>query len=108
MIKLEVKQLRYLNIRAITILFFVLFEKKKDFANKKLVNHERIHIKQQIETLFIPFLVWYYVEYVVRYFQYKDWNKAYRNISFEREAYANEGDLEYIKSRKWWSWRNYL
>ena len=27
-------------------------------------------------------------------------HKAYRNISFEKEAYNNEKDLNYIKNRK--------
>lgn len=67
-----------------------------------MLNHERIHLRQQIELLIIPFYLCYGIEFIIRYFQYKNWDKAYRNISFEREAYGNESDLEYLKKRKFW------
>lgn len=68
-------------------------------ANTVLVNHEKIHLRQQLELLIIPFFVIYGIEFLVRLIQYKNWNIAYRNISFEREAYKNEKDLNYIKLR---------
>lgn len=76
--------------------------------NKVLLNHERIHLRQQIELLVIPFYLWYGIEFVVRFFQYKNWDKAYRTISFEREAYDNESDLEYLKKRKFWRFWKFL
>lgn len=41
--------------------------------------------------LFIFFFLWYFIEWTVKLFKYgvKD-NKAYYNLSFEREAYINE------------------
>ena len=33
---------------------------------------------------------------------------AYRNISFEREAYANEADENYLQHRKHYAWIHYL
>jgi hypothetical protein len=33
---------------------------------------------------------------------------AYRNLSFEREAYVNESNLEYLETRKYFSFLNYL
>lgn len=68
-------------------------------GNTVLVNHEKIHLRQQLELLIIPFFVIYGIEFLVRLIQYKNWNIAYRNISFEREAYKNEKDLNYIKLR---------
>ena len=41
----------------------------------------------------------YGLEFLVRLFQYKNWALAYRNISFEREAYRKEKDLDYLKTR---------
>jgi len=29
-------------------------------------------------------------------------------IPFEKEAYANDSDFNYLESRKWWAWRRYL
>ena len=88
--------------RGITLWPFIVINKSfKD--SSVLLNHEKIHLKQQIELLIIPFYVWYGIEFLIRYFQYKSWDKAYRNISFEREAYSNESDLGYLQKRKFWS-----
>nr|WP_315196282.1 hypothetical protein [uncultured Flavobacterium sp.] len=79
-----------------------------DSENKILVNHEKIHIKQQMELFVLPFFLWYFVEYAVRLLQYKNANLAYRNISFEREAYDNELDLEYLETRRFFCFLKYL
>jgi hypothetical protein len=64
-----------------------------------LLNHEKIHLRQQLELLFVPFFIWYGLEFVIRFFQYRDWKIAYRNISFEREAYENEKDINFLNNR---------
>jgi hypothetical protein len=90
-------------------LFPFIFVRDKALASSPvLLNHERIHIRQQAELLVIPFYIWYGIEYGIRYLKYKNGRIAYRNISFEREAYANEGNREYIKSRKFWGFLKYL
>lgn len=66
------------------------------------VNHEKIHEKQQMELLIIPFLIWYLIEYLLLRLKYAH-DKAYRNIVFEREAYAMDNDLCYIENRKPWA-----
>jgi hypothetical protein len=89
--------------------FPFVFLKSKDLkANKVLINHEKIHLKQQLEMLLLPFYILYITEFIIRLFQYKSWNKAYRNISFEREAYINETRLDYIKQRPFWGFLKYL
>jgi hypothetical protein len=45
---------------------------------------------------------------MIRWACYKDTNKAYRNICFEREAYANESDLGYLKTNSFWSFIKFL
>ena len=77
-------------------------------AENKRINHEKIHTRQQIELLILPFYLWYFTEYLFRLIQYRDRLKAYHNISFEREAYANEKDLSYLKSRSFWSFLKYI
>ena len=52
-----------------------------------LLNHERIHLRQQVEMGVLFFYVWYVAEYGIRWLQYRNAYAAYRNISFEREAY---------------------
>lgn len=73
-----------------------------------ILNHERIHIRQQLEMLVIPFYIWYGIEYLFRYCQYRNWHKAYINICFEREAYKHEREFNYLKSRKYFQWIKYL
>ncbi len=72
-------------------------------------NHEFIHTLQQREMLFIPFYLIYVLEYLIRLIQYRGKTSlAYRNISFEREAYCNQSNLTYKKERKFYSWTKYL
>jgi len=55
----------------------------------------------------LPFFIIYLTEFLLGYFKYKNWHLAYRNISFEREAYANEKDLCYLKQRSFWRFLKY-
>ena len=76
--------------------------------NEILINHEKIHMRQQVELLLIFFYLWYVIEYYYWYFKLKDHFLAYKSISFEREAYAMENDLNYLDSRKAWSFWKYI
>lgn len=73
-----------------------------------VINHEKIHLRQQLELLIIPFFIFYMIEFIYRWIQYRNWDLAYRNVSFEREAYAKEKDLNYLKSRPFWGFWTYL
>lgn len=92
----------------ITLYPFIFLNKKELKTDNRLLNHENIHLRQQLELLIVPFYVWYILEFLIRYFQYKDWNLAYRNIAFEREAYAKEMEGCYLKNRTFWSFLRYL
>ena len=94
--------------RGISLFPFIIFSDNNAKNNLVLLNHEKIHIRQQLELFIVPFFVWYVVEFLIRYFQYKNWNIAYRNISFEREAYTNEKDLNYLKKRSFWKFYKFL
>ena len=63
-------------------------------------NHERIHAVQQRELLYLPFFLWYVIEWLVLLVKYRDGKKAYYNIRFEKEAYNHQQDLQYLKNRK--------
>ncbi len=92
----------------ITVYPFIFAREKHLRTHKTFVNHEKIHLRQQIELLILPFFIWYVLEFLVRLIQYKNRKKAYRNISFEREAYANESNPDYLTNRKFFSFFNYL
>lgn len=94
--------------RGITLFPFVFLKHSLDKKNPIFVNHERIHLRQQLELLVIPFFVLYFLEFFLRLIQYKNVDLAYRNISFEREAYANEKDLNYLKQRSFWNFLKYV
>lgn len=73
-----------------------------------LLNHERIHLRQQLELGLVVFYVWYLLEYLYRWVQYKNQYLAYRNISFEREAFDNDRNMNYLITRKWFAFRRYI
>ena len=87
---------------------FIILRNEAQKQNSIFLNHERIHLRQQQEFLVLPFYIWYVLEYVVRFFQYKNSHQAYRNISFEREAYANEKNLQYLHRRSFWNFLKYV
>jgi hypothetical protein len=92
----------------ITLFPFIFLKNVNLKEDVVILNHEKIHFRQQIELLVIPFYIWYFVEFIVRMMHYKDWDLAYRNISFEREAYANEKSFNYLKNKTFWSFLSYL
>jgi len=70
-----------------------------DLNDISAIDHEKIHWKQQIEMLIIPFYLWYGIEALIR---------GYDKISFEQEAYINQDDKEYLTKRKHYAWIKYL
>lgn len=110
----------FMNVGGITLFPYIILREKlrdnvyyKDIAIR-VINHESIHIKQQKELLIIPFYLWYFTEYFLRICKFWVHGKlastyvAYKNISFEREAYANQDNLDYLKTRKFWAFIKYL
>lgn len=81
-------------------LFGILFVRERVRITPQLLNHERIHSAQMRELLFIPFYIIYLFEWLLRLFQTGNLRKAYFSISFEREAYKNDGNLAYLSERK--------
>lgn len=88
--------------RGLTIFPFVIVRDKSDSADPILLNHERIHLRQQAELLVVPFFLWYLIDYAIQLARYRNPANAYRNILFEREAYGNERNLLYLKTRRFW------
>ncbi|SDJ29714.1 hypothetical protein [Chryseobacterium jejuense] len=102
------KPLKKLKINGIALFPFIFIRKSEDKENYTLINHEKIHLRQQLEMLIIFFYIFYVIEYYYWFFKLKDGYQAYRRISFEREAYANEHNLNYLKKRRFWNFRKYL
>ena len=86
-------------------LFGILFVRKDSKITDRLLNHEAIHTAQMKELGYIPFYILYLIEWFIKLIINKlDNNKAYKSISFEREAYDNQNNLEYLKNRKNYEW----
>ena len=76
--------------------------------NPELINHEKIHARQQIEMLWLFFFMWYGAEYLARLLYYRNHYKAYRTLSFEQEAFTHDEDRDYLKKRKVYAWMKFL
>lgn len=96
------------RMKATTIGPLVIFKNEEASKDEVLVNHERVHIRQQLELLFILQWILYLAFYIIARFQGKSQYIAYRSNPFEREAYANQGNLKYLSSRKLFSWLSYI
>lgn len=84
------------------MLFGVLFVRSayRGMVSKTVLNHEEIHCAQAKE---VGGYLWFYFAYLYMWVRY--W--GYMNIPFEKEAYANEKNLEYLQSRKRNAWKSY-
>lgn len=96
------------NFNGITLWPFVVLKHHSLKEDAIFLNHERIHFRQQAEMLVVFFYLWYGLEFLVRWLQYGNRHKAYKNISFEREAYQNENNFDYLKMRKVYGFLNFL
>ena len=85
------------NFLAICLCGFIFSIRPLD---KEELNHELIHAAQQRELLFLPFFIWYGIEWLVLFLKYRNGMEAYRHIRFEQEAYRHQNDLNYLKKRK--------
>lgn len=91
--------------------FFTLIIVRKQYKERverggytvtRMLNHESIHSEQMKETLFIGFYILYLLNWLFNLIVYP--KHAYKYIAFEQEAYANEGNLDYIEHRKRYAW----
>ena len=96
------------NYAAFVFFGIIFANKDAGMINNYTFNHEKIHVKQGNEMLWLFFYTVYFVDYLCKLAYYRNHMDAYRNISFEREAYANMYNLKYNSTRKFWAWTKYL
>ncbi|MBR1631833.1 MAG: hypothetical protein IJ680_08245 [Paludibacteraceae bacterium] len=102
-------------------LFGIIFVRKGCGMRESLLRHERTHTRQMLELLVLPFYVLYVSEWLLRLLlraltlrerggvSVRRWlGKAYDDISFEREAYANQADVHYLQHRPHFAWLRYF
>jgi len=91
---------------AISIYPFIIM-RRNDYSIT-LLNHEYIHNRQQRECLIIFAYLFYIVEFLCKLLYYRSVSKAYRNISFEREAKLFEKVVGYAGRRKSYNWLKFV
>jgi len=102
------KYLPVKGFRAINLFGIIFARKEQPELSRKIINHELIHTRQMLELLVIGFYVWYITEWVIKWIIYKDRLLAYRNIGFEREAFDNDANLDYLKYRRRYGFAGYV
>ena len=88
--------LKYFGLNGI-MLFPFCFVRKRAIATT--IRHEKIHFKQALNLLVIPFYVLYFIEWVRCLFLYKE--NAYYAICFEQEAFLNAYKRNYKVGYNW-------
>ncbi|RKN83574.1 hypothetical protein [Ulvibacterium marinum] len=102
------KHLFYKNYVGLSLWPFIFLKHNELKKDAVLINHEKIHLRQQLELLILPFYIFYILEWLLRTVLYLNTYRAYQNMSFEREAYHNEKDLNYLDRRRPFSFMNYF
>lgn len=97
----------FLVLNLFGVLFVRMYGGHKPVLQKKTINHESIHTEQMKEMLYVFFYIWYFIEWLVKVLL-PPYDKAYKDISFEREAVHNQYDYNYLSSRKRYNWIRYI
>ncbi len=98
--------LKWFWYSAITVYPFVLI-RERDYS-RVVLNHEYIHLKQQLEMLIVFAYVWFAIEFLFKLLYYRNFRKAYMSVSFEREAVAGERLIGYLSVRKPYTWLKFI
>jgi hypothetical protein len=108
----------------------VLFVRSKAKINETTIRHEAIHTRQQYEIMVASAILFLWVVNTYSWLCYlliifampmalyvlawlvalvlPPYNSAYKDIPFEREAYANQHYPNYLDSRPWFAWVRYV
>lgn len=95
----------FINVGAITLYPFII---SREPLSDVVLNHEKIHLRQQRELFVLGFYalyVWYWGKSLAKGLGSSE---AYYKIPFEREAYAYDEDMSYIENREPFAWRKYI
>ena len=93
---------------AMAIYPLMIFKKRALKESQVIINHEMVHFRQQLELLVIFFYLLYFLHYLINLIMFRNHRRAYLEICFEKEAYANERNFEYLKQRTPYAWLMYF
>jgi hypothetical protein len=90
-----------IEIGAITLGPVVISRGEMSESTKR---HETIHFQQFLELAFVGFIVLYFGWWAFNLLKGQKGDEAYFNIPFEKEAYQNHDDKDYLENRKRYCW----
>ena len=94
-----------IDIGAITLGPIVISRGEMSEITKR---HETIHFQQFLELAFVGFIILYFGYWLWNLIRGDSGESAYYNIPFEKEAYYNDEDENYLQNRKRFSWIHYI
>jgi hypothetical protein len=100
------KMIPFRGFSAINLFGVVFARKECEPLNAFTVHHEQIHTEQMRELGYIPFYLWYVLEWLVKLCFYG--KQAYYHISFEQEAYIYMDCPGYVLVRDHYSFLKYI
>lgn len=90
------------RFHAITLFPFVFYNGQP--LNGREVRHETVHLWQQAALLLVGFYVLYFVFWLIGLLRYRNRDRAYREIPFERSAYILESKSDVNPIRQSYHW----
>lgn len=117
------------DFKVMNILGF-LFVREEVEVSPTILRHEAIHTRQQYEIIIASAILFLWVVNTYSWWFYlliifamplvlyalawlvalviPPYNSAYKDTPFEREAYANQHNPDYLDSRPWFAWVRYI
>lgn len=117
------------DFKVMNILGF-LFVREGVEASPTILRHEAIHTRQQYEIIIASAILFLWVVNTYSWLCYlliifamplvlyalawlielmrPPYNSAYKDTPFEREAYINQGNPNYLDTRPWFAWVRYI
>lgn len=100
MILIESRHLDKINAIGLCFFIFIVVHPDLDkYTKMDVINHEKIHYRQQLELLFIGQWILYGLFQLIY---------GYKNNPFELEANEYERNYSYLRTRKAYKWIKYL
>lgn len=107
--KIYSKHIPFKGNKAITILFWMIVRKEYMLTLSWWVDvHENTHLAQEIELAIVLFYILYVLEFAIKLLITFNWDRAYRSVSFEQEAYNNQFNKDYLENRRHYAWIKYV
>lgn len=84
-----------LGVQAITLYPFILYAGDKKHIFTSTISHELIHIDQIQRDGVFKFYLSYLWQFFSNLLKFRNWDRAYREISYEKEAFEKQMNIDY-------------